>query len=91
MIKVEDFRDVGILEETLYFEHFKENDVSKEIVLSACFEPIKDSAWYQINIGECLENDYKDLEEHRFNSLKKAIKWWNNFFEKKNENSSETI
>lgn len=87
MIKVEDFKDIGILEETLHFKQFEENGVSKEIVLSACFEPIKDSAWYQINIGECLEDEYKDTEEHRFNSLKKAVKWWNKYFEEsKNDN-----
>ena len=25
-------------------------------------------------------DDYKEIEDHRFNSLKKAIKWWNEYF-----------
>lgn len=79
-LKIEDFRNVGIIEDTLYFRDFVENNIDKEISLSACFEPYKDSAWYQINIGEYSEDGYKDLEEHRFYSLKKAIKWWNDFF-----------
>ena len=51
-----------------------------EAILNFCFEPIKDNAWYQITIGQCFENDYKEIEDHRFNSLKKAIKWWNEYF-----------
>ena len=31
-----------------------------------------------------LRDEYKDIEEHRFNSLKKAIKWWNKYFEEEN-------
>lgn len=79
-LKIEKFKDIGIIEDTLCFKDFVENDTDKEISLSACFEPYKDSAWYQINIGEYSEGQYKDLEEHRFYSLKKAIKWWNDFF-----------
>lgn len=82
-LKIEEFKDIGIIEDTLYFRGFVENDIDKEISLSACFEPYKDSAWYQINIGEYSEGQYKDLEEHHFYSLKKAIKWWNDFFLKK--------
>lgn len=82
-LKIEEFKDIGIIEDTLYFRGFVENDIDKEISLSACFEPYKDSAWYQINIGEYSEGEYKDLEEYRFYSLKKAIKWWNDFFIKK--------
>lgn len=81
MLNIKDFKNTGIFEETLYFRQLED----KEIVLSACFEPYKDSAWYQINIGECLEDDYKILEEHRFNSLKKAIKWWNDYFGEEDE------
>lgn len=79
-LKIEKFKDIGIIEDTLCFKSFVENDTDKEISLSACFEPYKDSAWYQINIGEYSGGQYKDLEEHRFYSLKKAIKWWNDFF-----------
>lgn len=79
-LKIEKFENIGIIEETLCFKGFVENSINKEISLSACFKPYKDSAWYQINIGEYSEGQYKDLEEHRFYSLKKAIKWWNDFF-----------
>ena len=79
-LKIEKFKDIGIIEDTLCFKGFVENNTDKEISLSACFKPYKDSAWYQINIGEYSEGQYKDLEEHRFYSLKKAIKWWNDFF-----------
>lgn len=79
-LKIEDFENIGVFEDTLCFKNFVENNIGKEISLSACFEPYKDSAWYQINICEYSKNGYKDLEEHRFYSLKKAIKWWNDFF-----------
>ena len=87
-LKIENFENIGIFEETLCFKSFVENDIDKEISLSACFEPYKDSAWYQINIGEYSEDGYKDLEEYRFYSLKKAIKWWNDFFIKTKGNIS---
>lgn len=79
-LKIEKFENIGIIEETLCFEDFVENDINKEISLSACFEPYKDSAWYQINIDEYSKDGFKELEEYRFYSLKKAIKWWNDFF-----------
>ena len=87
-LKIEDFENMGVFEDTLCFQSFVENNIDKEISLSACFEPYKDSAWYQINIGEYSEDRYKDLEEHRFYSLKKAIKWWNDFFIKKEGDSN---
>lgn len=79
-LKIEKFENIGIIEETLCFKDFVENDINKEISLSACFEPYKDSAWYQINIDEYSKDGFKELEEYRFYSLKKAIKWWNDFF-----------
>lgn len=79
-LKIEKFENIGIIEETLCFRDFIENDINKEISLSACFEPYKDSAWYQINIDEYSKDGFKELEEYRFYSLKKAIKWWNDFF-----------
>lgn len=79
-LKIEKFENIGIIEETLCFRDFVENDINKEISLSACFEPYKDSAWYQINIDEYSKDGFKELEEYRFYNLKKAIKWWNNFF-----------
>lgn len=81
ILNIENFKDFGVREILLSFEQFTKEGKDMEINLNFCAEPAHDNAWYQINIGECLEDEYKDLEEHRFNSLKKAIKWWNNYFE----------
>ncbi len=78
MLKIEDFKDSKIKEILFSFEQFTREGKDIEINLNFCAEPARDNAWYQINIGEYLEDEYKILEEHRFNSLKKAIKWWNN-------------
>ena len=59
----------------LKIEDFSEFGV-REILLS--FEEFtKEGKDIEINLNFCA----KDLEEHRFNSLKKAIKWWNKYFE----------
>lgn len=80
-LTVEDFSEFGVREVLLSFEEFTREGKDMEINLNFCAEPARDNAWYQINIGECLEDEYKELEEHRFNSLKKAINWWNKYFE----------
>jgi len=79
MLKIEDFKGYNG-ERGLCWKRFYKNESMYEAILSFCFEPIKDNAWYQITIGQCFENDYKEIENHRFNSLKKAIKWWNEYF-----------
>lgn len=79
MLKIEDFKGYNG-ERELCWKRFYKNESMYEAILSFCFEPIKDNAWYQITIGQCFENDYKEIEDHRFNSLKKAIKWWNEYF-----------
>lgn len=79
MLKIEDFKGYDGGRE-LCWKRFYKNEFMYEAILSFCFEPIKDNAWYQIIIGQCFENDYKEIEDHRFNSLKKAIKWWNEYF-----------
>lgn len=84
MLKIEDFKGYNG-ERELCWKRFYKNEFMYEAILSFCFEPIKDNAWYQIIIGQCFENDYKEIENHRFNSLKKAIKWWNVFFEGDNK------
>lgn len=79
MLKIEDFS--GYREEqTLCWKRFSKDDSDYEAVLLFCFEPIKDNAWYQITIGQCFENEYKELEQHHFNSLKKTVNWWNEYF-----------
>ena len=78
MLKIEDFKGY-YGERELCWKRFNKDESMYEAVLYFCFEPIKDNAWYQITIGQCFENDYKE-EDHRFNSLKKAIKWWNEYF-----------
>lgn len=80
MLKIEDFKGYDGGRE-LCWKQFNKDESMYEAILIFCFEPIKDNAWYQITIGQCFENDYKEIENHRFNSLKKAIKWWNVFFE----------
>lgn len=84
MLKIEDFKGYNG-ERELCWKRFYKNEFMYEAILSFCFELIKDNAWYQIIIGQCFENDYKEIENHRFNSLKKAIKWWNVFFEGDNK------
>lgn len=79
MLKIEDFKGY-YGERELCWKRFNKNKSMYEAVLYFCFEPIKDNAWYQITIGQCFENDYKEIGDHRFNSLKKAIKWWNEYF-----------
>ena len=79
MLKIKDFRGYDG-ERQLWWKRFNKEESVQEASLIFCFEPIKDNAWYQITIGQCFENDYKEIENHRFNSLKKAIKWWNEYF-----------
>lgn len=79
MLKIEDFKGYDGGRE-LCWKQFNKDESMYEAILIFCFEPIKDNAWYQITIGQCFENDYKEIENHRFNSLKKAIKWWNEYF-----------
>lgn len=79
MLKIEDFKGYDGGRE-LCWKQFNKDESMYEAILIFCFEPIKDNAWYQITIGQCFENDYKEIEDHRFNSLKKAIKWWNEYF-----------
>lgn len=79
MLEIENFRGYDGKRE-LCWKRFYKNESMYEAILIFCFEPIKDNAWYQITIGQCFENDYKEIENHRFNSLKKAIKWWNEYF-----------
>lgn len=85
MLKIEDFKGYDDARE-LCWKRFYKDDSMYEAILSFCFEPIKDNAWYQITIRQCFENDYKEIEEHRFNSLKKAVKWWNEYFEGDTDN-----
>ena len=73
MLKIEDFKGYDGGRE-LCWKQFNKDESMYEAILIFCFEPIKDNAWYQITIGQCFENDYKEIENHRFNSLKKAIK-----------------
>lgn len=83
MLNIDTFNNLGVKEDVLYWEQFEGKDGKiKEVSLSFCYELIKDNAWYQTNVGNCLITGYESIEEHRFNSLKKAIKWWNNYFEK---------
>jgi hypothetical protein len=79
MLKIENFKGYDG-ERGLCWKRFSKDESMYEAILNFCFEPIKDNAWYQITIGQCFENDYKEIENHRFNSLKKAIKWWNEYF-----------
>lgn len=79
MLKIEDFKGYDG-ERELCWKRFNKDESMYEAILQFCFKPIKDEAWYQITVGRCFENDYKEIEDHRFNSLKKAIKWWNEYF-----------
>lgn len=85
MLKIEDFKGYDGARE-LCWKRFYKDDSMYEAILSFCFEPIKDNAWYQIAIRQCFKNDYKEIEEHRFNSLKKAVKWWNEYVEGDTDN-----
>lgn len=85
MLRIEDFRGYDRAQE-LCWKRFDKDDFIYEAILTFCFEPVKDNAWYQIIIGQCFENDYKEIENHRFNSLKKAVKWWNNYFGEDDDN-----
>ena len=79
MLKIEDFKGYDG-ERGWCRKRCNKDDSMYEAILQFCFKPIKDEAWYQITVGQCFENDYKEIEDHRFNSLKKAIKWWNEYF-----------
>jgi len=79
MLKIEDFK--GYDEEwNLCWSRYKRDNRDFEAVLSFCFNLSKDDAWYQIVIGECLEDDYKEIETFKFNRLKNAIAYWNEYF-----------
>ncbi len=83
MLKIDDFKDCEIYEETLKWNHFKENGLDKEIDLILCAEPFKDNVWYQVIVGVCLDDEFKEEQSsERLYSLKKAIEWWNNYFKK---------
>ena len=79
MLKIEDFKHCDE-EWNLCWCRYKRDDRDFEAVLSFCFDPSKDDAWYQIVIGECFEDDYKEMEILRFNRLKEAIAHWNEYF-----------
>lgn len=85
MLKIENFKGYDRAQE-LCWKRFDKDDFIYEAILTFCFEPVKDNAWYQITIGQCFENDYKEVENHRFNSLKKAVKWWNDYFGEDDDN-----
>ena len=89
MLKIEDFKDFGTKEFLLAWKRFKEDGQDKEIDLSFCAQPYKDDVWYQIVIGDCLDNDFVETEKLNFNSLKKAIGWWNTYFEGKEEKNEK--
>lgn len=83
MLKIDDFKDYGIYEETLKWERFEENGLDKEIDLIFCAEPFKDNVWYEVIVGVCLDDEFKvEQLSIRLYSLKKAIEWWNNYFKK---------
>ena len=79
MLKIQDFKHCSE-EWTMCWCHYKRDDRDFEAVLSFRFDPLKDDAWYQIAVGECLEDNYKEIEVVRFNRLKEAITHWNNYF-----------
>lgn len=85
MLKIEDFKKYKD-ERELCWKRFSKDESDFEIIMSFCFDVSKDNAWYQIVIGQCFDNDYKEIEEHHFNSLKKAVKWWNEYFEGDTDN-----
>jgi len=56
MLRIEDFKHCDE-EWNLCWRRYKRDDRDFEAVLSFCFDPSKDYAWYQIVIGECFEDD----------------------------------
>ena len=79
MLKFEDFKYCDE-ERNLCWYRYKRDNQYFESTLSFCFDLSKDDAWYQIVIGECLEDDYKEMETFKFNRLKDAIAYWNGYF-----------
>ena len=62
MLKIEDFKDFGTKEFLLAWKRFKEDGQDKEIDLSFCAQPYKDDVWYQIVIGDCLDDDFVETD-----------------------------
>lgn len=79
MLKPEDL-NIQKDDTVLTFRRFTDAEGDKEAVLLFCFNILRDDAWYEIEIGRCCDNDYVVLENHRFRSIKKVLKWWNEFF-----------
>lgn len=85
MLKIEDFKYCDE-EWNLCWCRYEKDNRSFEAVLYFCFDPIKDDAWYQIVIGECFEDSYKEMEILKFNRLKEAITHWNEYFGEDTDN-----
>lgn len=54
------------------------SDGSIEMMLLFYLDIEHDNVWYEIEIGDCDEDgNYRVLEQYRFNSIKKAVAFWN--------------
>lgn len=79
MLKIEDFWSSDVKEKELYFRCFDKG--TKEINLLFKYDLSKDNVWYEITIGDIGTPDgYIEKEKHIFHSIKKAVKWWNDYF-----------